>query len=309
MNGRCVSPCPNPGVQFGGCPTDYTCVPLTDGSNVCAPRSDDCTNLFNYVPASPGQACSTQSCTNNALCIGGVCSLPCPAFMASGCPAGQFCGFIGLPDSPFFICGTPVDEGEACSGGDLCTVGLCLNDGSGSVCRRNCGSGVASSACQGSQTCQNVALQGGQSIDICDPAQIGPPPPPDAGVRDTGVVFPDAQTGFPDAQTGFPDAMTQPNPDASTNPGDDATTEPTPDSGISGNTDGGVGPGADGSAGSSDASRPSGPTGGGSVVRRSSGCTCVSAPAPMHPLMGLLLVAPALVLVRRRLSGPRTRRS
>jgi hypothetical protein len=51
------------------------------------------------------------------------------------------------------------------------------------------------------------------------------------------------------------------------------------------------------------------PSGGGSVIRRSSGCTCVSAPAPMHPLAGLLLVAPALVLVRRRLSGPRKRRS
>lgn len=295
VNGRCTAPCPNPGAAFGGCPTDYTCIPLNDGSRVCAPRSDDCTALGNYTPAAPGQSCSTQSCTNNALCLDGTCRSTCSSFgSTAGCGSGEQCGFIGLPTSPVFVCGTPVGEGALCNTGDICTVGLCLDDGTGARCFRNCGSGAGSSSCQPSQTCDSVELQGGAVIEICQPPMTGPAP--DAGVRDVG--FPDANASFPDAMTNpapdangsFPDAMTNPGLDASTNPGDDArVTNP--------GDDAQVGEG-DGGTVRADTGRASGGGSGGGVVRRSSGCSAMGGADGVVSLA--VLVLPALVLVRRR---------
>lgn len=301
--GRCTTPCPNPGAQFGGCPTNYTCVPLTSGENVCVPRSDDCTNLTNYTPAAPGQACTTQSCTQNALCLGGVCALPCTGFGQTGCPNGQFCGFIGLPDNPFFICGNGIGEGDVCNDGDVCTVGICLTDQSMvTQCYRNCGSGVAASTCQGSQTCTNVPLQGGEAIDVCTPPTAGPSP--DAGVRDTGI-HPDATSPtFPDATTSFPDATSNPGQDAQVvNPGDDArVTNPGEDAQVTNpGDDAQTNPGADGGTGSSDRGGGGGGGGGGGVVRRSSGCSTMDGSSADAVLM---LMLPALVWIgRRRLRG------
>ncbi len=296
--GRCTTPCPNPSAQFGGCPTNYTCVPLTGGEQVCVPRSDDCTSLTSFTPRSPGQTCTTQSCTQGALCVGGVCSLPCTGLGQPGCPGGQFCGFIGLPDNPFFICGNGIGEGQVCNDGDVCQVGICLTDQNmNTLCYRNCGTGAGASSCSAAQTCANIPLQSGDSIDICQPPQSGPGP--DAGFPDSGI-WPDATTGFPDATSGFPDATTNPNPDAGEQPGRDAQTMNPGDDAQTMNPgdDAATNPGADAGSGSPDRSSGGG-GGGGGVVRRSSGCTTLDV-ASADGLLLLLLPALLLISGRRR---------
>ena len=298
--GRCVASCPNPTAAHGGCQADFTCVPFQDGSRRCIPRSDDCTNPTNYVETQIGQSCQTNSCVAASLCLDNVCTATCNVFGGGGCPGGQFCGAIGSPTAPFFICGHAVGEAEICNLGDLCSAGFCLNDGTSTQCYRNCGVGPGAMSCRSGQTCDNIPLQSGDSLDLCMPPMPGGVvPQPDAGPPDVGFVFPDAFVpSNPDAFVpSNPDAFVPSNPDASMQTNDDARPlQPGEDARPASDDASAPGPGADaGPAEQRDASAVIPRGNGGGTLRRTGGCATTDSTTPLA-LFGVLF----LMLRRRR---------
>ncbi|MFO0723320.1 MAG: hypothetical protein U1E65_06035 [Myxococcota bacterium] len=305
MTGRCVTPCPNPTAAFGGCPTNYSCIPLGSGDTACLPRSDTCANVTGYTPTFLGQACTTNSCDSHQLCIGGVCQVWCIGNGDQGtCSSGQICG--DLVGSDIGACGPPLSEGTACGNPSLsCTDGICIDSGSGAVCLSHC----HNNTCSNGETCTTFNFQGGQMAQACSP----PGGVPDAGTTpDAGFIFPDASTppppdaGFPDSGSVFADATEIPDfgfvfPDAAE--GSDAGNVNNNDAGTSMN-DGGNNPevdggSGDGGSGSADAhsSNNNGHTGGGSTVRRGGGCSAFGDLGD-----GLWMLAPGLgfLALRRR---------
>lgn len=75
--GRCISECPDLTALRGGCPEDYGCRPIQGGRNVCVPYSSDCTDLKDYVPAAPGDACDFERPCDTGPCLNGRCFRSC----------------------------------------------------------------------------------------------------------------------------------------------------------------------------------------------------------------------------------------
>lgn len=330
-NGRCLTPCPNPGAAFGGCPQHYTCVPLTDGSRVCIPRSSDCTNVTNYVERQLGETCTTESCASGLICFG-ICTRECTGFPNQGsCPSGMVCGRFGVTN-PIDICGYQVNEGDSCSGSaPACTVGLCLDTGSGSVCYRDC----AASTCATNQTCQTYNLNGGGMVSVCEPpGAVAPPADSDSdGIVDSSDNCPstwnpdqsdidrDGQgdTCDPDDDGDFVNDSSDNCPLISNANQQDSDFDgigdacdgvgPSdggiPDFGFPPGFDAGLPPGFDGGGVGADArtSTRTGGGGSGGSPRRSSGCRCVAGESMDERAPAAMLAAVAwlgLAVTRRR---------
>jgi uncharacterized protein (TIGR03382 family) len=182
--GRCVTPCPNPNIMDGGCPSLYTCARYTSGF-YCIPKSSDCTDLNNFTELDLGQSCSGDPpCRAGLTCIG-ICSQECTA---GSCPNGYQCETFQFQSGPRSFCAPPVNEGQSCEGIQACTVGPCLQDQSGrATCYQDCTGNPG--ACNNAQTCVEYTVSG-RTVGLCEPP--GVPPRPDGGVvPDTGTVVPD----------------------------------------------------------------------------------------------------------------------
>lgn len=136
----CNPACTNGQICVGGVCQNPVCNPAcTNGQTCLGGKCVACNSVTAPCPA--GQYCdfgvcktycsATNPCPNGENCLNGICQSPCSA--TNPCPTGQVCNNG--------TCTTPCTA-TSCTGGKVCTSGIC----------QNC---TTSSQCPSGQTCQN----------------------------------------------------------------------------------------------------------------------------------------------------------
>ena len=188
--GRCITPCPQPGlVVDGGCPPDYTCLnlPGSPDGDYCVPKSQDCNDLSAYDVVAFGEVCDGSTWCSTGLECYGICSHTCTPSNDSGAPSdcetGSTCEtFSDGADGVVSICVPAVEEGESCDGLTGCAVGPCLITAQVQTptCYQSCL--LDANACNNAQQCTHATV-GETQVAYCTPAGV-PPNASDGGTLD-----------------------------------------------------------------------------------------------------------------------------
>ena len=143
------------------CPVNQRCV---GGACVDACGGITCPHGQECISGACIDPCAAVTCDTDRICRGGICVLRCPC---SPCPVGETC----LADGTCLARGCDI---VLCPEGEYCENSVCHDACEGVTCPRG-------------QTC----LLGRCAIP--PPHDAGPPPMPDSGIPDAGVVMiPDA---------------------------------------------------------------------------------------------------------------------
>ncbi|HEY8087324.1 MAG TPA: hypothetical protein VIF09_05755 [Polyangiaceae bacterium] len=172
----CTKPC----CTSGDCDPGTVCFASGQGGNYCVnpswlSRSTAQGQGLGGATCSAGSDCRSGLCTGAGICGDTCCSFPGPpAECASGtqCAFGNFPGAATLDRHFAAFCGLPggaLAYGDACSGNNQCSGGLCYESGGSGNCTRPCGSADECGAGNGCQLDQ----QGSDIYAACFPATGG----------------------------------------------------------------------------------------------------------------------------------------
>lgn len=196
VDGACVGTC-----FEGGCPAGFTCTDLGCVEAACA-----------GVTCPPGQrcrggecvdACGGVTCPAPTVCVGGACVDACAGISCDECTAcdggacvarcdrGGSCGAGEECDTSTGACVDAGCAGRACTGGQICRAGACVDPCVGAVCPEG-------EMCSGGACVPEVAAMpdAGMPEDAGSPGEVdsgappmefdaGTPGEPDAGRRRT----------------------------------------------------------------------------------------------------------------------------
>jgi MYXO-CTERM domain-containing protein len=146
------------------CPAGFYCSGEATGS--CGPGTAVC------VAGSPGgggegAACASATDCASAYCASGVCTTPCIAGGAAGCPEGFSCQVGAVPGCG--SCQRSGRLGDPCMVVEDCTTRLCLAGGDTSYCTQTCD---AATPCPPRFACTDA---GGFSVCVPDARGLGAP--------------------------------------------------------------------------------------------------------------------------------------
>jgi cysteine-rich repeat protein len=187
---RCTEPCERNEECGGG-----TFCALTTEGGVCWPPGE----------GAIGESCELDLDCQSAVCVSGVCELPCEA--DCGCPIGQSCFALGPEWHVDGYCVPGPSTCARCGDGEVqtgeqCDEGEANDDFTPDACRTSCqvaycGDGVVDS----DEACDDGNAEDG---DRCSAdCQLETEPPPDAGASDAGMG-PDPDAGVVATPEGGP---------------------------------------------------------------------------------------------------------